>query len=147
PINSGKKPSPAAVNFVADAAPASAAVAPSAITWFNVNKQLGPIKFDRIGVEYASGTLSFAMDAALSLGPATLSMQGLSMGSELKQFAPVFGLDGFSIDISSGGFQLSGGFLKAIMPDGAKGYFGMLIIKAGPLSLRAFGGDVPAHEA
>lgn len=120
---------------------------PSPITWFNVDKQLGPFKFNRIGVEYQDNVLSFALDAVLSMGPASLGMQGLSMGSSLSKFSPVFGLDGFSLDINTGGLEVGGAFQKAKTTDGATAYYGMVIIKFGNFGIKALGGDVPAHEA
>lgn len=128
-------------------ASASEAVEPSDITWFNVQKQLGPMNFQRIGVAFASNTLSFALDAALTLGPANLAMQGLTVGSSLSTFAPVFGIQGFFMDIQTSGFELGGGFLRAKTPDGATAYYGAVMARIGSFSLQALGGDVPAHEA
>lgn len=150
PINTGsKKPAPKTVaveSFTGTLAATNPDV-PSPITWFNVDKQLGPFKFNRIGVEYQDNVLSFALDAALTMGPATLGMQGLSMGSSLSKFSPVFGLNGFSLDINTGSLEVGGAFLKAKTPDGATGYYGMVIIKFGNFGIKALGGDVPAHEA
>lgn len=120
------------------------AVAPSEITWFNVQKQLGPMKFQRIGLAYADNVLSFAFDASLTLGPASLTVTGLSLGSPLDKFRPVFGLQGFSLDINTGGFSLGGGFLK-VSEQGYDAYYGTVLVSAGSFGFRALGGHMPAH--
>jgi hypothetical protein len=153
PVNTGSKPAPAAstsIPFTGAAAPAAAPAAsasPSPITWFNVNKQVGPLTFERIGVEYEDGVLSLALDASLKLGPASLSMMGLTAGSPLSKFAPVFGLQGFTFDIHSGGLEVGGAFLKVVDEKKVTSYYGEVIVKIGPLGIKALGGDTPAHEA
>ncbi len=123
------------------------AVAPSDITWFNVRKQLGPVDFQRIGLAFADNVLSFALDVSLKLGPAVLNMQGLTVGSPLDRFEPVMGIQGFFMDLKTGSFELGGGFLKSLSPDGATAYYGAVMIQCGPFGLKALGGDTPAHEA
>lgn len=152
PINTGtQQQTPQPVNssmaFTGTLDTSSQAVEPSDITWFNVQKQLGPMNFQRIGVAFANNVLSFALDAALTLGPANLSMQGLTVGSPLSTFSPVFGIQGFFMDIQTPGFELGGGFLRAKAPDGATAYYGAVMVRVGSFSLQALGGDVPAHEA
>lgn len=151
PLNSGTKPAveqaPVSFAFSGAVAAADGAVAPSDITWFNVQKQLGPMKFQRIGIAFAEDVLSFALDATLTLGPASLAMQGLTVGSPLSTFAPVFGIQGFFMDIKSGGLELGGGFLRSNAQDGAIAYYGAVIVRFGTFSLKALGGDTPAHEA
>ena len=152
PINTGtEQQKPQAVSdsfdFTGTLDTSTTAVEPSDITWFNVQKQLGPMNFQRIGVAFANNVLSFALDASLTLGPANLSMQGLTVGSPLNTFAPVFGIQGFFMDIKTPGFELGGGFLRAKTPDGATAYYGAVMVQVGSFSLQALGGDVPAHEA
>ncbi len=153
PINSGTQketPKPVSTSMAFTGkldTTADQAVAPSDITWFNVQKQLGPMNFQRIGVAFANNVLSFALDASLTLGPANLSMQGLTVGSPLSTFSPVFGIQGFFMDIQTSAFELGGGFLRAKTPDGATAYYGAVMARIGSFSLQALGGDVPAHEA
>lgn len=149
PINTGNKPAPqttTTAQFTGTAAPASAGAAPSPITWFNVNKQLGPLSFERIGVEYTNGVLSFALDASLTLGPASLSMMGLSFGSPLNKFEPVFGLQGFAMSLQTPSLELGGAFLKGSTPDGATAYYGQVIAKFGTIGIKVLGGDIPEHQ-
>lgn len=152
PINTGNKPAPqttttTTTTFTGTADPASAGAAPSPITWFNVNKQLGPLSFERIGVEYTNGVLSFALDASLTLGPASLSMMGLSFGSPLNKFEPVFGLQGFAMSIQTPSLELGGAFLKGSTPDGATAYYGQVIARFGTIGIKVLGGDIPEHQA
>lgn len=152
-INTGKKKEvapPKSERFAfTGAAPltAGSAVAPSDITWFNVNKQLGPMKFERLGVAFAKGNLSFAMDASLTMGPASLAMQGLTVSSPLSKFDPSFGIQGFFMSLKTASLELGGGFLKSTSDEGVDSYYGIVLAKVGTLSLKALGGDTPAHEA
>lgn len=51
------------------------------------------------------------------------------------------------MDLKTGSFELGGGFLKSLSPDGATAYYGAVMIQCGPFGLKALGGDTPAHEA
>ncbi len=120
-------------------------VSPDQITWFDVKKKLGPISFQRVGVAFADNTLSFALDASLTMGPAQLTMSGLTVGSSLSKFEPVFGLQGFFLSLKTSGFELGGGFLKSTT-DGVDSYYGTVLAQAGTFSFTALGGHTPSHK-
>jgi hypothetical protein len=120
-------------------------VSPDQITWFSVQKKLGPVSFQRIGVAFADNTLSFALDASLAMGPVQLTMSGLTLGSPLNKFQPVFGLQGFFMSLKTSGFELEGGFLKATT-EGVDSYYGTVLAQAGTFSFKAMGGHTPSHE-
>lgn len=119
-------------------------VSPDQITWFDVQKKLGPVSFQRIGVAFSDNTLSFALDASLAMGPAQFTMSGLTLGSSLSQFQPVFGLQGFFMSLKTSGFELGGGFLKSTA-QGVVAYYGTVLAQAGSFSFKALGGHTPAH--
>lgn len=120
-------------------------VSPDRITWFNVQKKLGPISFQRLGVAFADNVLSFALDASVSMGPAQFTMSGLTLGSPLNRFQPVFGLQGFFMSLKTSGFELGGGFLKATS-EGVDSYYGTVLAQAGSFSFKAMGGHTPSHK-
>lgn len=120
-------------------------VSPDQITWFDVQKKLGPVSFQRIGVAFSDNTLSFALDASVVMGPACLSMSGLSLGSSLDKFQPIFSLQGFFMSLKTSGFELGGGFLKTTV-EGIDAYYGIILAQAGTFSFKAMGGHMPAHE-
>lgn len=119
-------------------------VSPDQITWFNVQKKLGPVSFQRIGIAFSNGDLSFALDASLALGPAQFIMSGLTLGSSLSSFKPVFGLQGFFMSLKTAGFELGGGFLKSTA-DSVDSYYGTVLAQAGSFSFTAMGGHIPSH--
>ncbi len=56
--------------------------------WFTLNKTLGPVHLDKVGVQYQDSALRFLINAAVSAVGLTLSVDGLSIGSPLTQFHP-----------------------------------------------------------
>jgi hypothetical protein len=118
----------------------------STMKWINVQKQFGIFQFDRIGAGYSGNILSFALDAAVSLGPLTFSMDGLSVGSSIKKFDPVFDLTGLGLDFKKPPLEIGGAFLKTQEQVGDKtinSYYGEVIVKTANFSIKAIGGWAP----
>lgn len=163
-------PPPAGPTAAAAAPPAS----PDTGTWVTVQKQFGIFLFKRIGAQYQNNVLSFALDADVSLGPLTFSMDGLSVGSPLTRFTPVFGLNGLGLSFKKPPLEIGGQFLKTVEPgtappvatDGAApadqakktedpstdrpitSYFGYVAVQAATFGFTALGGWSPdAHPA
>jgi len=125
-----------------DPAPAPAPSYQSNVKWFTVGKSFGPVSLRRMGVQYQESILSFVFDAAISAGGLTLTLEALSIGSQLTKFTPQFSLHGLGIDYSAGGVEISGAFLRVhIEKDGLEydEYDGGAIIKTSELSLSALG--------
>ncbi|GEM_PF-913217 len=108
---------------------------PDKAKWFTLQKQIGPIYFERIGVQYEKGKLWFLLDASLTAAGLSIALQGLSVGSSLKEFKPEFRLDGLGIDYKKGPLEIGGAFLRF----GESEYNGTAIIKTEALSLAAIG--------
>lgn len=137
-----QKPPPGTTNAPTQpvAGTTNAPTAPaSSIKWFNVQKQFGVFNFKRIGVQYKENVLLFSLDAALTLGPLTFSMAGLSFGSPLTKFAPVFDLDGLGIAYVKPPLEIMGAILKvprAELPKDVEFQFdGMVVIKTAKYSI------------
>ena len=111
--------------------------------WFKLQKNFGPVHFERVGVQYQDATLWFLLDAALSASGLTLSLDGLAVGSPLSQFEPKFQLKGIGIDYQSGSaLEIGGAFLrKQITKDGktVDEYDGAAVIKSETFTLSAIG--------
>ena len=109
--------------------------------WFNLQKTLGPVHFDKVGVQYQAGTLRFLLNAALSVAGLTLSVDGLSVGSSLKQFDPSFDIRGLGIDYKNDAVEIGGAFLRTLRdgkPDEYQ-YDGAAVIKTKQFTLSALG--------
>ena len=153
PINTGKKETtkPKTNALQAPGEPEEdpeeeTAVVPSEITWFEVNKKLGPLSLQRIGFAFTDSKLTFEVDASLTMGPASLAMSGLSISSPISEFKPVFGLNGFGFHIKRSSFEIGGDFLKSQTND-RDAYYGMVLVHAGTFGLKALGGYISANKA
>jgi hypothetical protein len=132
------------------ATPKTGAVVPASSTdpvkWLDVNKQFGIFSFQRVGVGYQDNVLLFALDASVSLGPLAFSMQALSVGSPLTEFAPVFSLQGLSLTFDRPPLSIGGAFLKVretVSGQTFDSYYGELIVQAATFGLKALGGWAP----
>ncbi|MFE4667187.1 DUF6603 domain-containing protein [Streptomyces sp. NPDC056716] len=80
--------------------------------WITVQKQLGVIQINRIGVLYQNNALLFGLDAGVQLGPLALSLDGLAVGSALDKFAPAFQLDGVGVGYMAPPVEIAGALLR-----------------------------------
>lgn len=87
--------------------------------WLELNKVLGPISFQKIGIQYRpkESELWFFINASFSIGGLTLACNNLGVGSSLSEFKPKFCLDGIAIHYrGSDAVQISGAFLRKVRP-------------------------------
>lgn len=120
------------------AAEAGAPPSLSGAYWVTVQKSFGPFSIGRVGVRYAGGVVSLLFDAGLTAAGLTLSLEGLSIGSKLEPFSPVFDLQGLGLDFERGPLEIGGAFLRE--SDGAETeYDGLAVIRAKSLCLSAMG--------
>ncbi|MFN0087791.1 MAG: DUF6603 domain-containing protein [Blastocatellia bacterium] len=121
-------------------APVAGAITPAATTtdnatWLKIQKALGPVNVDRIGVQYKDARVWFLLDASLAAAGLTLSLSGLSVGSSISKFEPQFELRGIGIDYRTEALEIGGAFLKVA----DKEYAGAAVLKAKALTLSALG--------
>lgn len=120
--------------------PAPAAGA-NKIRWFNVQKKLGPVYFEKVGMQYQNSELSFLLSASLTLGPLSVSLNGLGAKTALQPINPSFFLNGLAIEYKSDALEIGGAFLKnPTPPDNVNfEYDGAALIKTSALTLSALG--------
>ncbi|MER7165691.1 DUF6603 domain-containing protein [Micromonospora sp. NPDC000207] len=127
------------------AAPATAA-APASTTWLDVQRSFGPVHLGRVGFSYTDGIVRFLLDAALTAAGLTLSLDGLSLGSPIDHFDPVFDLSGLGVDYRNGPVEIGGALLRTTVTptDGPAydEYDGAALIRTATLNLAALGGYV-----
>ncbi|QNP74857.1 hypothetical protein IAG44_39035 [Streptomyces roseirectus] len=87
----------------------------SAGVWITVQKTIGVVQINRVGVIYQHNTLLFGLDAGIQLGPLVMSLDGLAVGSSLEKFAPAFRLDGVGIGYVAPPIEIEGALLH--LPD------------------------------
>ncbi|MFI6497971.1 DUF6603 domain-containing protein [Nonomuraea typhae] len=108
-LKAGNETTPVAL----DVPPAANAPAPpaSSVHWISVQKKLGVIQINRVGVQYQDKELLFALDAAVALGPLSMTLDGLTAGSRLDRFAPTFNLSGLAVSYNAPPVEISGALL------------------------------------
>lgn len=122
--------------------------------WFDLNKTIGPVQFDKVGVQYQASTLSFLLNAALSAAGLTLSVDGLTVGANLVSKKLHLDLRGLGIDYKAGDLEIGGAFLKTVKRvkegDGEEevrtSYDGAAVIKTKQLTLSALGSYTKLDE-
>lgn len=112
------------------------------VMWLNLNKQIGPFYFRRIGGKFSGNTLIFYLDASLSISIVTLALEGLSVGSPIDRFDPQFDLRGLGISFKTSALSITGALLKnTITVDNQKveTYDGMILIQTPTFGISALG--------
>ncbi len=111
--------------------------------WFPIQKNFGPVSFQRLGLKYADSELHFLIDASLSIGPLSLSLEGLGVHSPISPIKPRFELSGLGLSYSSPPLEIGGAFLRRhVVPASGEAYDeynGEAMIKAKAFSLSAIG--------
>ncbi len=132
------------------------------VLWYKIQRNFGPLHFERVGFQYQTvagqkAALLFLLDAALSAAGLTLALDGLSIGFSLADLAaiPSFSLRGLAIDYKSGPIEIGGAFLKSTLvypPAGQPGsktytaYSGRALLKTETLTIGALGSYVQLDE-
>ena len=106
--------------------------------WYTVQKSYGPVTIQQIGLSYADQVLWFKISATLGVGPLSLSLDGLAVGSPLTSFAPVFTIAGVGIDCSSPPLQVGGSLINLGGP-GEISFEGTLSVQAESFNLGGVG--------
>ena len=107
---------PGAPAVPAAGGPSTAAAAADA-TWFDVQKSLGPLYVDKVGVRYAESRVWFLLTAALRAGGLTLELEGLGLGVNPGKPTDLdVTLAGLDLSVQSGPMSMTGVFLKGEAP-------------------------------
>jgi len=149
-------------------APAAGGVTPppanssaGGIQWIAISKAFGPVQLNRVGLQFESDQkMVWAyLDAGLSIGPLTFTLDGLGMGTPINKLAPQFRLLGIGLDYKSGPVEIGASFLRLRIPEAkdANGnvtpaydeYSGLAIIKTPAFGLSAIGSysDLPEYKS
>lgn len=122
------------------AAAAAAAAAP-AVTWFDVQKSLGPLSVERVGLAAAGGTLGLAIDASLDTDVVSIQLTGFTVAftpNAMTSAPPSVSLDGLAVAVDADPVQIAGALVRSQGPDGVE-YDGALVIRTGSYGIDAAG--------
>ena len=118
----------------------NATTADSAI-WLDVQKAIGPVHFERVGIEYRDSKLWVLLTASLTAAGLTISLDGLSLGAPVEGFdvskiTPA--LRGLGLDYRNDFLEIGGSF-SAARDVSPPEYTGGAVLKAEALTISAFG--------
>src|SRR3546814_3604192 len=71
--------------------------------WINVQKNIGPLSLQRVGINYQNEFLWFVLDASLTTAPLNFSLTGLSVGVNISDSGKGldFTLEGLDVEFNS----------------------------------------------
>jgi hypothetical protein len=112
--------------------------------WIDIRRSFGPVRFERVGVNYRDGKVWALLDAAFTAAGLTISLDGLSVRTPLSPWQPTFGLRGLGIDYRNGAVEIGGAFLQRDVNDDAghllySEFAGGATLRAKQLTLSATG--------
>ena len=156
PMGTGQPPPGAPPAFAqTPAAPAEP------IEWLDLNKTIGPVLLQKIGLGYekagsarALGTIAFYVDGAFAIAGVALTLDRLGVAIDVPNpkagisFNPFdiieFRLGGLFLDYAAPDLQISGGFIT--LPDSRQSFIGEFSVIAGEFGLQAYGGFSSEHS-
>ncbi|MCO6358754.1 DUF6603 domain-containing protein [Roseivirga pacifica] len=109
----------------------------------NVNKKFGPVFVQSVDLKFVNGYLNFVITGSIKLGPLTVTLDQLEVGSKLTEFDLDYGLEGLSVDYKKNAINIGGGLIKtAYTPPGGTTltvYNGGLAVDLSKFQLSAIG--------
>jgi hypothetical protein len=108
------------------------------VTWFTVQKSLGPLSVDRVGLVAGDGTVGLAIDAALDTDVVNVQLTGFTVDFAVATRTPSVSLDGLTVAVDASELQISGGLVRTQGPDGEE-YDGALLISVSSYAINAVG--------
>ncbi|MFY0256181.1 DUF6603 domain-containing protein [Chitinophaga sp. 30R24] len=107
----------------------------------SIQKQIGPILIDSISLSYSEQVISCSLDASMTIGPLSISLNGLSFGTSVKVFKPKFNLDGLGIGYTTTALTIEGAVIRVPEADLEKDiliqFDGELIIQTAKFGMAA----------
>jgi hypothetical protein len=120
---------------------ASAATSPTTAS-MTVQKQIGPVHVDRLGVGYADGVVTLSIFAGFTLAALKLDFEGLQLHATFSDGITGFDLNGLALSMQGQAFTIAGEFLEEHDPayDGGRAFSGAAVLTAETLTIAAAGG-------
>lgn len=108
-----KKEAPAPLNKV-EVSQELPADASSDAKWYIIDKQLGPVNLQRLGLKYQDGRAYIMLDASIKTSAFSLQAMGLGLGfkPDWADMQPSFHLRGLGLSYKTDTVEISGAFLR-----------------------------------
>lgn len=111
----------------------------------NVNKKFGPVFIQSVGINFQNGDLNFVITGSIKLGPLTVTLDQLQIGSPLNEFSPKADLHGLAVDYKKNKVNIGGGLVKTTDAAGLTVYNGALAVDLTKFQLSAIGSYTDDH--
>ncbi|MFY9620657.1 MAG: DUF6603 domain-containing protein [Pyrinomonadaceae bacterium] len=118
--------------------------------WIEVNKSLGPVHLDKVGIGYATGAVQLRISGGVEISGLAFFVEGLGAGVPLAWplQTPTFNLDGLGLVLDVPPVSVSAALLRTKI-DGIDNYDGLALIKAAKFTIMGLGsysvvGDQPS---
>lgn len=108
--------------------------------WLVIDKKLGPVNLQRLGLAYHEGKIITLLDASIEMKGMTLQMMGLGVGFKLdwSNLDPDFYLYGLGLSYKTDSVEISGAFLRGSQ-EGIETYNGAARLKMKAFTISAIG--------
>lgn len=110
----------------------------------NVNKKFGPVFIQSVGLDFVNNDLNVVITGSIKLGPLTVSLDKLSIGSPLSDFQPEASLKGLSVDYKKNQVNIGGGLVREKLGD-LEVYNGALAVDLTKFQMSALGSYANDH--
>jgi len=118
--------------------------------WIEVNKSLGPVHLDKVGIGYADGAVQLRISGGVQISGLTFFVEGLGAGVLLAwpPKTPTFHLDGLGLVLDVPPVSVSAALVRTKI-GGVDNYDGLALIKADKFTIMGLGsystaGDQPS---
>jgi hypothetical protein len=105
--------------------------------WFEIQKNFGPLYFDKIGVGYKNSRIYVLVNVTATASGLSLGLNGFGISSAISSFDIAFNLDGISITYNNGPILITGGLMGSFSP---VNLYGDILIKTTALAIGGIGG-------
>ena len=98
--------------------------------WLTVQRAVGPVHFEKLGLIYKDGAVQFVPEIVLSVGDLKLSLSGVAVRLPLPGGATQLLVEGFGLEYENATLRIAGAFLRK-KHDGYEEYAGMAALQMG----------------
>lgn len=102
--------------------------------WIQIQKTVGTLHLERIGMEFQEGKIGFLVDLSMQGGGLTVSAVGVKVESPITAFKPELSIQGLGIGFKQGPIEMAGGLVHR-----DDEFMGDLIITTPTFSIKAIG--------
>jgi hypothetical protein len=119
---------------------------PDGTVWFDIQKSIGPLNLQKIGIRYLDSKLGVLINTSMGLGGLTISLLGLGAESTITYFDPKFTLSGLGVSFDKDPIKVSGELQGTVDPPT---FTGELQLALPNLTVAALGGysEVVGHPS